>query len=112
MNAMLEPRIVAARIHGSAALAHGAAAGLDRTKPSSHGCVKMFAIQPRLLRFIRFRERLRVNRILRLLRKSLTGVEQFVALCQSRCRRLPHGGSGRDWYTTTKLGLCAMLSRT
>jgi len=46
---MLEPRIVAARIHGSAAFVHGAAAGLDRTKPSSHGCVKIFAIQPRLL---------------------------------------------------------------
>jgi len=63
MNAMLDPRIVAARIHGSAALAHGAAAGLDRTKPSSHGCVKMFAIPeypsvPRLLQVMLFQRAL------------------------------------------------------
>src|SRR6266705_153871 len=44
MKAMLDPRIVAARIHGSEPRAHGAAAGVDLMMPSSHGCVKIFAI--------------------------------------------------------------------
>jgi hypothetical protein len=37
MKAMLDPKIVAARIHGSDTGAHGAAAGLDLITPSSHG---------------------------------------------------------------------------
>jgi hypothetical protein len=49
MKAMLEPRIVAARIHGSAFFVQGAAAGFDLMKPSSHGCVKMFAIPDQTL---------------------------------------------------------------
>jgi hypothetical protein len=44
MNAMLEPKIVAANIHGSDGGAHGTALGLDRITPSSHGCEKIFAI--------------------------------------------------------------------
>jgi hypothetical protein len=44
MKAMLDPRIVAARIHGSALGAHGTAAGLPKTTPSSHGDLKMLAI--------------------------------------------------------------------
>jgi len=44
MKAMLDPKIVAARIHGSVARAHGAAARLDLIAPSSHGCMKIFAI--------------------------------------------------------------------
>jgi hypothetical protein len=37
MKAMLDPKIVAARIHGSAARAHGAAVGRDLIAPSSPG---------------------------------------------------------------------------
>jgi hypothetical protein len=44
MKAMLDPKIVAARIHGSAARAHGASAGLDLITPSSQGGLKIFAI--------------------------------------------------------------------
>jgi hypothetical protein len=44
MNAILDPRIVAARIHGPDALAQGAAAALDSITPSSHGCITMFGI--------------------------------------------------------------------
>jgi hypothetical protein len=42
MKAMLDPKIVAAKIQGSAAGGHGAAAGLDLITPSSHGCSKIF----------------------------------------------------------------------
>jgi len=41
---MLDPKIVAARIQGSAPRAHGAVAGVDLMAPSSHGWVKIFAI--------------------------------------------------------------------
>jgi hypothetical protein len=44
MKAMLDPRIVAAKIHGSAFGGHGIAAGLPKTTPSSHGGLKMLAI--------------------------------------------------------------------
>src|SRR4051812_42355419 len=44
MNAMLEPRIVAARIQGPEVLGQGAAALPDRMTPSSHGCLAMLAI--------------------------------------------------------------------
>jgi hypothetical protein len=43
MNAMLEPKIVAANIHGWDARAHGATVGRARITPSSHGAVKIFA---------------------------------------------------------------------
>jgi hypothetical protein len=39
MNAMLEPRIVAARIHGFDLSAHGPASVPDRITASSHGCL-------------------------------------------------------------------------
>jgi hypothetical protein len=42
MKAMLDPRIVAARIQGSEALGHGAAAVLDFMIPSSHGWLISF----------------------------------------------------------------------
>jgi len=45
---MLDPRIVAARIHGSSERRHGTAAGRDRTTPSSQGCMKIFAISTNL----------------------------------------------------------------
>jgi len=38
LNARLDPRIVAARIHGAAAAEHGAAAGAESMTPSSDGC--------------------------------------------------------------------------
>src|SRR5712691_11857077 len=38
MKAMLDPRIVAARIQGAASEEHGVRAGEDRITPSSHGC--------------------------------------------------------------------------
>jgi len=44
MNAMLEPKIVAANIHGSDFGAHGTTLGADRITPSSHGCEKILAI--------------------------------------------------------------------
>src|SRR6185295_5729323 len=44
MKAMLEPRIVAARTHGSARFMHGDEAAPDLITPSSHGGVKMFPI--------------------------------------------------------------------
>jgi hypothetical protein len=44
MKAMLDPKIVAANIHGSVTRAHGTAAGRARITPSSHGCGKIFAI--------------------------------------------------------------------
>jgi len=43
MNAMLEPKIVAANIHGPDTRAHGSTVGRPRITPSSHGCVKIFA---------------------------------------------------------------------
>jgi hypothetical protein len=43
MNAMLEPKIVAANIHGWDTRAHGATVGRARITPSSHGGVKIFA---------------------------------------------------------------------
>jgi hypothetical protein len=48
MKARLEPRIVAARIHGSAERRHGKAAGRDLITPSSQGCMKIFAISTNL----------------------------------------------------------------
>jgi hypothetical protein len=44
MKAMLDPRMVAARIHGSDGGAHGTTVGRARMNPSSHGCGKTFAI--------------------------------------------------------------------
>jgi hypothetical protein len=44
MKAMLDPRMVAARIHGSARGAHGTATAIPKTTPSSHGGLKIFAI--------------------------------------------------------------------
>src|SRR5262245_4316109 len=44
MKAMLDPRIVAARTHGSAARSWATKPGLDRSNASSHGGLKMFAI--------------------------------------------------------------------
>src|SRR4030095_15075376 len=44
MTALLNHSIGADRIHGSASRAHGTAAGLDKTTPSSHGCLKIFAM--------------------------------------------------------------------
>jgi hypothetical protein len=41
---MLDPRIVAARIQGSADFGQRATDGFDLIAPSSHGCVKIFAI--------------------------------------------------------------------
>src|SRR2546427_8938945 len=38
IKARLDPRIVAARIHGAASDEHGAAAGGERMTPPSHGC--------------------------------------------------------------------------
>ena len=38
MNARLEPRIVAARIHGAARGEHGATAGVEAMTPASQGC--------------------------------------------------------------------------
>jgi len=43
MKAMLDPSIVAAKIHGAAAREHGTTTGLDLITPSSHGCLKVFA---------------------------------------------------------------------
>jgi hypothetical protein len=37
INAMLEPKIVAARIHGPEALEHGATAAPERIRTSSQG---------------------------------------------------------------------------
>src|SRR5689334_2228294 len=50
MNAMLEPRMVAARIHGPAVSAQRAAAVSERMTPSSHGGMTMFAIRCETLR--------------------------------------------------------------
>src|SRR6266436_3217558 len=44
MNTMLDPRMVAARIHGPEALVQGAAATPDAITPSSHGCRRMLAM--------------------------------------------------------------------
>ena len=44
-DCLLEPRIVAARIHGSAARLHSAADGFDLIAPSSQGDMKIFAIE-------------------------------------------------------------------
>jgi hypothetical protein len=44
MKAMLEPRMVAARTHGSAARLHSASAALDLMAPSSQGDMKMLAM--------------------------------------------------------------------
>jgi hypothetical protein len=41
MNTMLDPRIVAARIHGPEALVQGATATPDAITPSSHGWRRM-----------------------------------------------------------------------
>jgi hypothetical protein len=41
---MLDPKIVAAKIQGSDAGAHGTPAGLDLITPSSQGCSKIFPI--------------------------------------------------------------------
>jgi hypothetical protein len=38
MNARLEPRIVAAKIHGAARGEHGATAGVEAMTPASQGC--------------------------------------------------------------------------
>ena len=43
MNAMLDPRIVAANTHGPTLGAQGDFASLDRITPSSHGCLIMLA---------------------------------------------------------------------
>jgi hypothetical protein len=39
MKAIVEPRIVAVKIHGPARRAQGAAAGADKSTPSSQGCL-------------------------------------------------------------------------
>jgi hypothetical protein len=39
MKAMLDPRIVAARIHGAAFGEQGESAFFERMTPSSHGCL-------------------------------------------------------------------------
>jgi len=52
MNAMLEPKIVAANIHGSDTRAHGSTVGRARITPSSHGGVKIFAIDYKAVRAI------------------------------------------------------------
>jgi hypothetical protein len=44
MKAMLEPNMVAAKIHGSDTRAHGTTVWEARMTPSSHGCGKTFAI--------------------------------------------------------------------
>src|SRR5262249_42120996 len=44
INAMLEPRIVAARIHGASALVQGRTEGPDKMEPSSQGCLNILAI--------------------------------------------------------------------
>jgi hypothetical protein len=44
MKAMLDPKMVAAKIQGSDTAAHGTALGPARMTPSSHGCVKIFAM--------------------------------------------------------------------
>jgi hypothetical protein len=44
MKAMLEPKIVAARIQGSDARAHGETVTPDLITPSSQGCLKIFAM--------------------------------------------------------------------
>jgi hypothetical protein len=41
MKAMLDPKIVAAKIQGRARGAHGAAAGLANITASSHGCLNI-----------------------------------------------------------------------
>src|SRR6266404_456455 len=59
-NAMLDPRIVAAKIHGCLALAHGEAIPDDSTKPSSQGVfikIRMLQVaglvQPALFSYLR-----------------------------------------------------------
>jgi hypothetical protein len=44
MNAMLDPKIVAAKIHGSDTRVHGTTVRRPRMTPSSHGCGKIFVI--------------------------------------------------------------------
>jgi hypothetical protein len=44
MKAMLDPKMVAAKIHGSDTRAHGTTLRRARMTPSSHGCGKKFAI--------------------------------------------------------------------
>jgi hypothetical protein len=44
MKAMLDPKVVAARIHGSDTRAQGATEWGARMTPSSHGCGKKFVI--------------------------------------------------------------------
>jgi hypothetical protein len=41
MKAMLDPKIVAARIHGAAVAVQGASAFFKRMTPSSQGCLMM-----------------------------------------------------------------------
>jgi hypothetical protein len=48
IKAMLEPRMVAARIHGSETGARKTPAGRARITPSSHGCGKALAISKEL----------------------------------------------------------------
>src|SRR2546422_9438597 len=49
IKARLDPRIVAARIHGAASDEHGAAAGAERMTPPSHGCaIEAFIYLPAL----------------------------------------------------------------
>jgi hypothetical protein len=42
MKAMLDPKMVAAKIHGSDARAHGETVAPDLMTPSSQGCLKIF----------------------------------------------------------------------
>jgi hypothetical protein len=42
MKAMLDPKMVAAKIQGSDTGAHGTPDGPDLMTPSSHGCLKIF----------------------------------------------------------------------
>jgi hypothetical protein len=44
IKAMLDPRMVATRIHGPARGAHGVALGAERITPSSHGDFMKLAI--------------------------------------------------------------------
>jgi hypothetical protein len=46
MNAMLDPRIVAASTHGAAFRVQTDCAVVERTTPSSHGCLITWAIGP------------------------------------------------------------------
>jgi hypothetical protein len=46
MKAMLDPKMVAAKIHGSDARPHGETVAPDLMTPSSQGCGKIFAIIP------------------------------------------------------------------